>query len=107
MVQVIENWAFLEGVVQTVGSSGVRDDLVTVDLVVDRIEPDEKFPNLFGEELQSSVSVVIPEKTVRQLDVRPGVRLRCRVRKASPFAVFADATDVTVVGTSAPDGGVA
>ena len=107
MVQVIENWAYLEGVVQAVRSSGVRDDLVAVDLVVDRIEADARFPNLFGEELQSAVSVVIPETTVRQLDVRPGVRLRCRARKASPFAVFADPTDVAVVGTSAPDGGVA
>lgn len=96
MVPPAANWAFLEGVVQAVRPGG-GDDLV-VDLFVDRVDPDPPYPNFFGEELQTAVAVLIPERTVRELDIRPGVRVRCRAKKGLPFAaVVADRTNVSVL----------
>jgi hypothetical protein len=62
-----------------------------VDLLVDGVEGDETFPNLFEGDVGTTVSVVIPETTVQNLGVRSGVRLRCRARKSSPFTAFAGA----------------
>jgi hypothetical protein len=97
MVQAVENWAFLEGVVQGMRPSGTRADLDVVDLAVDRVEADEPFPTLFQEEIGSVVGVVLPQRTIEQLAISPGVRLRCRARKASPFHIFADPNAVTVL----------
>lgn len=46
-------------------------------------------PNLFGEEL-AAVPVVVPEATARQLQSRPGVRLRYRREGPHLLLVFAD-----------------
>lgn len=100
MVQAVENWAFLEGVVQGMRPSGTRPDLEVVDLAVDRVEADEPFPTLFQEEIGSVVGVVLPQRTIEQLAISPGVRLRCRARKASPFHIFADPNAVTVLERS-------
>jgi hypothetical protein len=97
MVQAVENWAFLEGAVKDVRPSDIRADLDVVDLAVERVDADEPFPSLFNEEPGTVIGVVVPHPTVEQLDITAGMRLRCRVRKVSPFRVFADPSGVTVL----------
>lgn len=103
MVQVVENWAVLEGTVKEERPSHVRADLVDVDVEVERVEPYEGFPNLFPEAENTIVSVTIPREVVTELGLAPGDRMRSRVRKASPFDVFAKPDEVEVVASDEPD----
>jgi hypothetical protein len=97
MVQAVENWALIEGPVQAIRPSGVRDDLAAVEVTADTVEPHENFPNLFRDDVNAVVPVVVPATVVRQLELEPGKRVRLRARKASPSAVFADPGSVQVV----------
>ena len=97
MIQVVENWAFLEGTVDGVQPSGTHADFAVIDLEVERVDADEPFPNLFPEATGTVVGVAVPNRTIEELGISPRVRLRCRARKASPFQVFADPTAVTVL----------
>jgi hypothetical protein len=102
VVAAQENWAFLEGEVRDIRSSRARNHLL-VGIAVDRVEPDNGWPNLLSEQLNTVVHVTVPEATVQTMKVQPGVRLHVRAQKASPFDVVADRTAVTVVDRS--DGG--
>lgn len=97
MVQVVENWAILEGRVEGIRPSDVREDLAAVDVAIERVEPVPDFPNLFPDAEGTVVAVTIPKETVRDRLLEAGVRIRCRVRKASPFRVFAKPDEVRVL----------
>lgn len=97
MVQVIENWAILEGSVEVIRPSEVRDDLAAVDVAVGRIEPFGDFPNLFPDAEGTVVTVTMPKEVIRDRRINVGSRLRCRARRASPFTVFAKPDEVSVL----------
>ena len=97
MVQVIENWAILEGSVDEIRPSDVRNDLAAVDIAVQRIEPFGDFPNLFPDAEGTVVAVTMPKEVVRDRSLSAGSRVRCRVRRASPFTVFAKPDEVSVL----------
>ena len=97
MVQVVDNWAFVEGTVEGVQPSDTHADFAVIDLEVERVDADEPFPNLLPEATGTKLGVAVPNRTIEALGISPGVRLRCRARKASPFQVFADPTAVTVL----------
>ena len=97
VVQVVENWAFLEGTVEGVQPSDTHAGFAVIGLDVERVDADEPFPNLFPEATGTVVGVAVPNRTIEELRISPGGRLRCRARKASPFQVFADPTAVTML----------
>lgn len=97
MVQVIENWAILEGSVEVIRPSEVRDDLAAVDVAVGRIEPFGDFPNLFPDAEGTVVTVTMPKEVIRDRRINVGSRLRCLARRASPFTVFAKPDEVSVL----------
>jgi hypothetical protein len=97
MVQVVENWASLEGTVRSTRPSQLGPDYVEVDLAVERVEPVEGFRNLFPEAENTVISVTFPGDIVEKLGLRAGDRIRCQARKASPFAAFAKADEVRIV----------
>ena len=102
MVQALENWAILEGTVQSVRPSDVRADLDAVELAVDRVAPLDPYPNLLAEAQGAAVAVIIPRAVVRAQSIEAGVRIRCRARRASPFAIFASPDDLTVLSRPFP-----
>ena len=102
MVQVVENWAILEGSVEEIRPSEVRDDLAAVDVAVEQIEPFGDFPNLFPGAEGTVVAVTMPKEIVRDRSVEIDSRVRCRVRRASPFTVFAKPDEVSVLEPGAP-----
>jgi hypothetical protein len=100
MVQPPENWAYLEGIAEAVRPSDTNPDLAVVDIAVEEVsaDPDERLRNLFGEAAGTVVPVLVPRNAIEELEIAPGMRMRCRARKASPFHVFADPDAVTVLG---------
>jgi hypothetical protein len=97
MVQVIENWALLEGIVESIEASDVRDDLAVVLLAVDHVELVEGYPNLLDEALDAIAPVTIPREALNEQAVEPGARVRLVARKASPFAIFARPDTLAVI----------
>jgi len=87
MVQAIENWAELSGVVRDVrprpGSQGMSEVLLAVDGVRDV----EGFPNLLTEAAGQELAVGI--RTDRLSGVEPGARIHCRAQRAGPRTVVA------------------
>lgn len=77
MVQIVANWAELEGVVESAGTGTGR-----LRVRVLGAEPVEGFPNL----LAGAVGSVIDLETGGQpqpFALHPGDRVRCRVRRAA------------------------
>jgi hypothetical protein len=85
-VQIVENWAELEGELETV--SQASDDMLDLRVRIVGITPVEGFPNLMADEAGNTipVSLRIDEETP---GLRVGQRIRLQVRKAAAERFFA------------------
>jgi hypothetical protein len=82
MVQMMENWAQVEGETRSVDDKDER--FVTVRLAVDRIADVPGFANLFNEAPGAEVAIDVPRELASRLDVAPGRRLSLQVRRGGP-----------------------
>jgi hypothetical protein len=88
MAQIIENWADVTGSVAELDPDAAPPGFVSMRVLVARVEAVEGSPNLLGELAGSTLEIRVPDGALG-LDVRPGVVVRCRVRRAVGGAVFA------------------
>ncbi len=102
VVQVVENWAQVEGVVRGRERSPVGTALVSVILAVSRVDDVEGFPNLLHEAVGRDLGVLMPAAAADRAELRDGACARCRVRKASPALHFADPGTVERVPDEGP-----
>lgn len=86
MVQIIENWAEMEGTVAAAPAPSDRPGLMRLELFVDSVRDVESFPNLLAEREHQRVEVLLPGAVPEAL--QEGSRVRVRVRRA-PNAIFA------------------
>jgi hypothetical protein len=89
MVQIVENWADLHGTVQSIGDSDKGADFCTVLVEVEDVADVEHFPNLVKVSPGDTVPVIARRDAVERSGVVEGGHVRGRVRKASPFEIFA------------------
>lgn len=85
MVQVIENWADITGTVRAVEPSDKGPTYRTLILDVDTVTDVPGFPNLLSDTPGTTLAIIIPGP-----DPAPGTSLKARVRRASPFEIFAN-----------------
>jgi hypothetical protein len=91
MVQVIENWADIEGEIQSVRDSELKG-YKTVEVLVKDAKAVENFPNLLKQRRGEVIAVNVPEPTAETLQeaYESGQsQVACRVRLAGPTRFFA------------------
>jgi hypothetical protein len=89
MVQIVENWADLKGTVQSISDSDKGPDFCTMLIEVEDVADVEHFPNLVKLSPGEVVSVIARKDAAERSGVVQGGHVRGRVRKASPFEIFA------------------
>jgi hypothetical protein len=95
-VQIVENWADLEGDVRSVTHGSDVNGFDVVELDVQATRDVGAFPNFFARSVGEEVRVYVPHDIVVGLPLNTGVGVNCRVRKASPTRVFIDPRQVSV-----------
>jgi hypothetical protein len=78
MVQIVENWADVEGVVARVFE---RDDAPGLELDVGVAHPVAEYPNLLADDVGRRIAIILTGGATDPPPA-PGTRVRCRVRKA-------------------------
>jgi hypothetical protein len=87
MVQVIENWAELDGRLLAMQDDESRPGHKRVSLEVRAVRPVAPYPNLLQEAAGKTIEVILPDDVARSLEL--GSDLRCRARKSGPMTVYA------------------
>jgi len=93
MVQAIENWAELSGVVRDVRPRPGVPGMSEVVLAVDGVRDVEGYPNLLSEAAGQELAVGVQSGGVA--GVEPGARIHCRAQRAGPRTVVAHPDHVT------------
>jgi len=91
MVQVVENWADIEGEVRSVRDSELKG-YRTVEMLLKDAKAVEDFPNLLKQRVGEVIAVNVPESRVESFEEAyqsSQPRVTCRVRLAGPTRFFA------------------
>jgi hypothetical protein len=89
MVQMIENWSDVEATVVAVETSGAIEGHGTLRLEIGAVAPVEGFADLMADYPGRTVDVQVRRALLDRLDPQPGDRLRLRLRRGGPTAIFA------------------
>lgn len=89
MVQAVENWADVTGVVEHVGPAPGREGFVTAAIRVTGVKNVGELPNFFTDAVGQVVDVHVPVPSADEAGLRPGRNVSCRVRKADAATAFA------------------
>ena len=89
-VQVVENWVEIEGSIAAITPHPEMDGYVLATIAVERVSPLDGFANLFQEAAGQTIAVNIPSPRATELALSPPMRIRLRIRKATPWSAFAD-----------------
>lgn len=84
MVQIVENWAEVEGVVTRVGEGDGRPEL---EIEVESAQEVAGYPNLLADHVGRLITIILADDAT-ELRPEPGDRVRCRVRKAGSERYF-------------------
>ena len=99
MVQMIENWAEIEGTLTNLAASPRLSDFVVADVEVATVTSVEGFRNLLEDAAGTTLHVNLPAQVADAAGLRPGVRVAMRVRRAGPPpTIFAHPDHVAVLG---------
>lgn len=91
MVQVVENWADIEGEVRSVRNSEL-EGYKTVEMLVKDAKAVDAFPNLLKQRVGQLIAVNVPEsraESFQKARESGQPRVTCRVRLAGPTRFFA------------------
>jgi hypothetical protein len=91
VVQVVENWADIEGEIRGVRPGELRG-YKTVDVLVKDATDVDDFPNLLRQRMGEVIAVNVPEpraETLREAHESGRSNIACRVRLAGPNRFFA------------------
>ena len=89
-VQVVENWVVIEGSVAGIKPHPDLAGYTLATIAVERVSPLAGFANLFQEAAGQTIPVNILSTKADELALRPPMRIRLRIRKATPWSAFAD-----------------
>ena len=91
MVQVVENWADIEGEIRSVRDGELRG-YKSVEVLVNDAKAVENFPNLLEQRKGEVITVNVPEsraETLQEAYESGHSQIACRVRLAGPMHFFA------------------
>jgi hypothetical protein len=87
-MQIIENWADVQGRIIEIKPHPKLQDFVVVRLQVSQVSPVRGYPNLFESTEGKAIDVNIPTARAQTLSLRPGIVISGRVRKSNPTTAF-------------------
>ena len=96
MVQIVENWADIEGSVQNVDRASEIPGFVKASVELERVTDVEGFPNLLASLNGAVITVFVPSELAEEQGLQPGTRLVARARRARPGRTFVHADHVEV-----------
>ena len=96
-MQIIENWSDINGIVRLSQPSPNVSGFVEVELLVEKVNPMEGSANLLGDMEGKSLVVHVPEDLFKSLDINPGDRVVCRVRRANLDQTFVHRNHISVL----------
>ena len=96
-MQIIENWAEVQGQVMDLTSDDRSPDYVKAILQVTAVAPVAGFANLLGSAVGQLLTVRIPRAVAESRGVQPGATVASRVRKGGLHDALAHPDHLTVV----------
>lgn len=96
MVEIVENWADIEGSVRDAGLASEMPGFVKASVDIERAADVEGFRNLLADSTGAVVTVFVPSALADERGLQPGRRLVARVRKAGPDGTFVHPDHVEV-----------
>jgi hypothetical protein len=95
MVQIVENWAEVEGRIESVERAAPVAGHALVRIKVERVSAVKGFPNLLADRAGTELDVLVRDETLPKLDLGPGQRFEARVRRAGLHKVYAHPDFIT------------
>jgi hypothetical protein len=96
-VQVVENWVVIEGSIAAITPHPDLAGYAVATIAVDRVSPLDGLANLFQDAAGQTIPVNILSTKADELALRPPMRIRLRIRKATPWSAFADPDSLVLV----------
>jgi hypothetical protein len=88
-MQVIENWADVEGQVEAIEPEQALPGYRIVRMRIDSAANVGGFANLVAGHVGHSLKVHVPEAKIKELQLEAGKRMTCRMRQGGPLTYFA------------------
>jgi hypothetical protein len=82
-VQIEENWSDIRGTIIRSEPSLELEDFHIVNIKVEEVQAVEGFPNLLKDSVGQVVPVYIPDNLVHRYQLKNGMVIICRMRRAS------------------------
>lgn len=95
-MQIVENWADIEGRVNQVVPAADAPGLIEVTVDLERADDVEGFRNLLADSRGSVITVLLPSGIAYEQGLRAGARLVARARRAGPDRTFVHPDHVEV-----------
>ena len=88
MVEIVENWADIEGSVREVAAASEVPGFVKASVDLERTADVEGFRNLLASSNGTVITVLVPSAIADERGLQPGTRLVARARRARPDRTF-------------------
>jgi hypothetical protein len=95
-VQIIENWSEIQGIVRSCHPSEDVAGFEALELEVEQVRPVDGFANLLEHTVGTTLVVLMPDELIRSLQLCPGDRMTCWVRRANLDRAFVHREHVSV-----------
>ncbi|HEV7473875.1 MAG TPA: hypothetical protein VGN90_07490 [Pyrinomonadaceae bacterium] len=89
-VQVVENWALIQGKIVAIGPNAELGDYLSATIEVSQVTPIDDYPNLFSWAIGKQITVNIPAAKASELSLAADDKISARVRKSGPTSAFVD-----------------
>lgn len=89
MVQIIENWSCIVGIVLAIMAPPQGGDHGVLRIQVERVEPIAGFADLLADRVGQTIDVRVRSEQLARARPEAGERVRMRVRRGGPTQVFA------------------
>jgi hypothetical protein len=97
MIQIVENWANVTGVVEKAARDPAMPDHAHIRLHLTGAENVGGSPNLFRQHLGEDIDLLLRDEA-HAVALVPGARIAVRARIATPDRAFGAADDLIVLG---------
>ena len=88
-MQIIENWAEIDGKVTDISPSDNIEKFYAVEVRVEKVNGIKGFVNLIDDIAGKTVTIYMPSEIVEEKEIVLGSRIQSQVRKASRQRLFA------------------
>jgi uncharacterized phage protein gp47/JayE len=97
MVQIIENWADVGGVVTAVRSNSDLPGQGLVQIAVSQVSDVDARPNFLKERVGETVDIHLGAQTIEAYRLKPGNHIVVRTRVGGPHRLFGSSKNIRII----------